>query len=132
MDQFSIEDSRERTGGLPTPRGRRSEQVRARGEARLFRAVETAFAVSRNDLCAVTRGRCGVAIARQTGMYLARVTLGMTLSGAGLLFGRDRTTASHACRLVEDLRDDPRFDALLEAMEVFILCSDGRSRSAHR
>lgn len=132
MDQFAMEDRREPGGGLPELHGRRSERVRTIRETRVFQAVEAAFAVGRNDLCAVTRGRCRVAFARQTGMYLARVALGMTLSDAGLLFGRDRTTASHACRLVEDLRDDPGFDALLEAMEAFVLCSDVRSGSAHR
>jgi chromosomal replication initiation ATPase DnaA len=98
----------------------------------VFEALETAFAVGRDDLCAATRGRRGIAFARQIGMYLARVVLGMTLSDAGFLFGRDRTTASHACRLVEDLRDDPGFDALLETMEAFVLCSDAQSGNACR
>jgi chromosomal replication initiation ATPase DnaA len=65
-------------------------------------------------------------------MYLARVVLGMTLLGAGHLFGRDRTTASHACRLIEDLRDDPGFDALLQAMEAFLMRADVRRGSARR
>lgn len=132
MDQFAMGDRQEPGGSLPELRGRRSDQIRTIGEKRVFQAVETAFAVGRNDLCAVTRGRCRVAFARQTGMYLARVALGMTLSDAGFLFGRDRTTVSHACRLVEDLRDDPGFDALLEAMEAFVRCSEVRSGSGLR
>jgi chromosomal replication initiation ATPase DnaA len=62
-------------------------------------------------------------------MYLARVTLGMTLADAGLLFFRDRTTAAHACRVVEDLRDDIQFDTLLDTMEAFVLHSDVDFRS---
>lgn len=99
-------------------------RIRTGPEQRLFRAIEAAFEVGPGDLCGATRGRSDVALARQTGMYLARVTLGMTLAGAGLLFGRDRTTAAHACRLVEDMRDDVQFDALLEAIEAFVMYPD--------
>jgi chromosomal replication initiation ATPase DnaA len=63
---------------------------------------------------------CGctdIARARQTVMYLARVVLGFTYAEAGRLVGRDRTTAAYACRVIEDLRDDPDFDAKLTALE---------------
>ncbi|MGD9925198.1 MAG: helix-turn-helix domain-containing protein [Pseudorhodoplanes sp.] len=90
----------------------------------MYEAIEAAFDVDRNELGAATRGRGVVALARQTGMYLARVAFGMKLTDAGHLFGRDRTTASHACRLVEDRRDDPGFDALLSAIEAFALRTD--------
>lgn len=50
-------------------------------------------------------------------MYLARVSLGLTLSDAAHLFGRDRTTAAYACRVIEDKRDDAAFDAKLAAIE---------------
>jgi hypothetical protein len=99
----------------------RQDAAQRRAKARLFQAVEAAFDIGHDDLCAATRGRCGAARARQTGMYLARVALGMTLSQAGNLFGRDRTTAAHACRVVEDARDDRAFDALLVGMERFVL-----------
>ncbi|WP_409728106.1 helix-turn-helix domain-containing protein [Pseudorhodoplanes sp.] len=101
------------TGGGPAPRVVDCEQ-------RLLTAVAFGFGVDRRHLCAPTRGRADIALARQAGMYLARVALGQTLSRAGRLFGRDRTTAAHACRVVEDLRDDPHFDALLHAMESFV------------
>ena len=104
----------------------------AMAEARLFQAVEAAFAVGLEDLHAATRGRCDIAFARQTGMYLARVALGMTLADAGHLFGRDRTTVSHACRIVEDLRDDPSFDALLHQMENFVLLRRSRNGQERR
>jgi hypothetical protein len=119
MDQLLIDDR-------PQPEWR-TEPVPKRGlthttlETRLFRAIEAAFEVDRDDLCQSSRGRSKVAFARQTAMYLARVTLGRTLADAALLVGRDRTTAAHACRVVEDRRDDPGFDSLLDAMEIFVL-----------
>ena len=58
-----------------------------------------------------SRSRQAAARARQLAMYLAHVVLGRTLTEIGIAFGRDRTTVSHACALIEDLRDDPRFDA---------------------
>jgi hypothetical protein len=117
--------------GLQRRSRRRPDHRWTPSQARLFQAVEAVFDVRRDDLRAATRGRYRVAVARQTGMYLARVALGMTLSGAGLLFARDRTTASHACRTIEDLRDDSGFDALLQAMEAFVvhpISSTGRAR----
>lgn len=58
-----------------------------------------------------------IARARQLAMYLAHVMLGESLTSVGLAFGRDRTTVSYACALIEDLRDDPRFDAEVSALE---------------
>ena len=130
MDQQAVEGMRKPTDLLRPSRCRPDQRWTTR-QRRLFQAVEAVFDVGRDELRAATRGRCKIAFARQTGMYLARVVLGMTLCDAGHLFGRDRTTASHACRLVEDLRDDPGFDAFLEAMESFVLGADVRS-GAHR
>lgn len=56
--------------------------------------------------------------ARQIGMYLAYVILQWPLDRVGAAFGRDRTTAGHACRRIEDRRDDPAFDAGLERLEA--------------
>ena len=129
MDRHAIEDRGSSSApDLLSPRRRAG----AGTKARLFKALETAFDIHRKELCAANRGRCKTALARQTGMYLARVALGMTLSKAGHLFRRDRTTASHACRLVEDWRDDPGFDALVNAMERFVLQADPFSGSRRR
>lgn len=56
-------------------------------------------------------------------MYLAHVVFGASLAEIGLAFGRDRTTVSHACGLIEDLRDDPAFDADLERLEQVLLAA---------
>jgi chromosomal replication initiation ATPase DnaA len=64
------------------------------------------------------RCRFGVARSRQLAMYLSHVVLGETLTDIGSAFGRDRTTVSHACGLIEDLRDDPAFDAEVAELEL--------------
>ena len=135
MDQQAIGETAGGENGAPSRQKRRrltSTQRRARSLTRVSQAVEGAFDVKTTELQAATRGRCDVAFARQTAMYLARVALGLTLSQAGALFGRDRTTAAHACRLIEDLRDDPRFDTLLSAMEEYVLRADMADRRAPR
>ena len=101
---------------------------RSRPEPRLSRLVADAFGLPAGELSGLTRGCAKVALARQTAMYLARVCLGFTLSEAAALYGRDRTTAAHACRVIEDLRDDPHFDARLTAIEVRLSCKMERSR----
>ena len=58
-----------------------------------------------------------MAFARQVAMYLAHVTFELNLARVGFAFGRDRSTASHACQIVEDRRDDPAFDAWLDGLE---------------
>ena len=50
-------------------------------------------------------------------MYLAHVVFGLTLTDIGRAFGRDRTTAFYACTRVEDLREDPVMDAVIESLE---------------
>ena len=54
---------------------------------------------------------------RQISMYVCHVVLGITMRDIGLAFGRDRTTVSHACGVVEDRRDDPAFDDFIASLE---------------
>ncbi|MEM1286896.1 MAG: helix-turn-helix domain-containing protein [Pseudomonadota bacterium] len=88
-------------------------------------AVVTAFGVSHGALRATSRGRADVARARQVAMYLCNTYLGLTLTDVGDLFGRDRTTVAHACRLIEDLRDDIDFDLLVCCLEKALRRSYG-------
>lgn len=83
----------------------------------LEQAVSRAFKVERDDLWSYTRGCPRAAFARQVAMYLAHVAWGLTLTGVGEIFVRDRTTVAHACSLIEDLRDDPVLDRSLELLE---------------
>lgn len=82
--------------------------------------VAQVFGVEGGDLRRSTRGRAKVARARQVAMYLAHVACGMSLSEVGRTFARDRTTVSHACGVVEDGRDDPTFDRVLELLEQVV------------
>jgi chromosomal replication initiation ATPase DnaA len=79
--------------------------------------VGRAFAVSLTALRAPSRGNARAAFARQVAIYLSCTGLGLTLTEAGALFGRDRTTVAHACRLVERRRDDPVIDATVGLLE---------------
>ena len=80
-------------------------------------AVTLVFGVHTGDLQLARRGRAQVALARQTGMYLAHVGFSLSLTEVGFLFERDRTTVAHACALIEDRRDDRDFDRALELLE---------------
>jgi chromosomal replication initiation ATPase DnaA len=80
--------------------------------------VAATFAVPLLALRGDTRGSARTAFARQSAMYLAHVAFGLNCTDVGLLFGRDRTTAAHAFRVIEDRRSDPFFDAILTALEA--------------
>lgn len=69
-------------------------------------------------LMASTRGSPPQALARQIAMYLAHVGFGLSFEAIGRVFGRDRTTVSHACRVIEDRRDDAALDRRLAALEA--------------
>jgi hypothetical protein len=107
------------------PRRRQQPSVRAEiaVPCRLMEeAVAAAFAVPADELRASSRRTAGVAFARQSAMYLAHVALGLSLHAVGRIFHRHRTTAAHACLLVEQRRDDPAIDRLLDMLEGF--CTD--------
>ncbi|WP_339832225.1 helix-turn-helix domain-containing protein [uncultured Parvibaculum sp.] len=103
----------------PPRRKRRRPSPARPGQDRATRTlalVAGAWQVSLPELRAPTRRRATVALARQVAMYLTHVIFGVSLSEVGRLFGRDRRTAAHACRQIEDRRDDPDFDRLLDAL----------------
>ena len=79
--------------------------------------VESAFGIAESALHAPGRGAAHVAFARQVAIYLTRVRLGLSYSAAGRFFGRDRTTAAHACRVIEERREDYALDSLLDCLE---------------
>ncbi|MCR4282019.1 MAG: hypothetical protein NUV72_03195 [Bauldia sp.] len=99
------------------------------GAARLVAAiVASAFAVGPNEIRRLGRGKASAAFARQVAIYLSHTRLGFNYTDAGFLFGRDRTTAAHACRTVEDRREDPRVDAILDCLERAIDLWPGLTR----
>jgi hypothetical protein len=76
-----------------------------------------AFAIPVEELTASSRRAPYVAFARQSAMYVAHVRFGLSFTEVGRGFGRDRTTAAYACRLIEDRRDDPAVDFVLASLE---------------
>ena len=80
-------------------------------------AVARVFGVESQTFAQETRGEARAANARQVAMYLAHVACGLSLTDAGRLFGRDRTTVAHACLVIEDKRENPVFDQALDLLE---------------
>ena len=76
--------------------------------------------VSPQILLHPSRCRADAARARQLAMYLAHVVLGQSLTAIGNAFGRDRTTVSYACGLIEDMRDDRQFDDEVTRLESIL------------
>lgn len=88
--------------------------------------VASATGVRYCDFFARSRMRLHTAGARQLAMYLCHTFLGLTLTEVGQFFGRDRTTVAHACRQIEDGRDEGSLaDIRLLALEAEI----GRAQS---
>ena len=73
--------------------------------------VAEAHGVTVQELFHHSRSRAPIAATRQLAMYLMHVVLGRSLTEVGAFYGRDRTTVSYACGLVEDQRDLPAFEA---------------------
>ena len=67
------------------------------------------------------RGDSRAAAVRHLAMYLSHVMLSRPQLRVGRLFGRDRTSVSHACAQIEDRRDEADFDAHVCAIEATIL-----------
>lgn len=86
----------------------------------LEQTVALVFDVALDQIQLPTRGPAQVAVARQVAMYLAHVACGLSLTDAGALFGRDRTTVAHACQVVEDKREEPAFDQAIELLECVV------------
>ena len=87
--------------------------------------VADVFGIDCESLRQPTRGQAKVALARQVCMYIAHVCGRLSLTEVGDMFGRDRTTVSHACALVEQRRDNGDFDNAIDLIEliVFVLSS---------
>ena len=91
--------------------------------------VAPAFGIRPEAMQSARRGRAEEAFARQVAMYLAHTRLGLPFAHVGACFGRDRTTAAHACRMVEEKREDPQIDAILDHMEKAVDLLPAMTRS---
>ena len=104
-------------GRQTNPTAVRSGDPACRARDIIDAAVAAAFIVPLGELRASTRRRASVALARQSAMYLAHVAFGLSFTEVGRAFGRDRTTAAHACRRIEDRRADRGLDTALAELE---------------
>jgi len=89
------------------------------------------FGVPGGELRSGGRCRREVARVRQIGMYVAHTLFGMTMTEVAQGFARDRSTVMHACHLIEDMREDREFDAILSAFErlsAVTFLGEGRGR----
>lgn len=96
---------------------RRDELVLAVCDAAID-LLSVLFGVEAAELRSPTRARKNTARVRQVGMYALNVGLGMKMGDIALGFSRDRSTVIHACHLIEDMRDDPDFDAIVCRVEA--------------
>lgn len=112
-------------GEAPAPRRRPKGKVLrfdpqradARGR-RLVELVAAARGLSATALMGPDRGKADIALARQLAMYLMHTHYSRIYSEVGRFFGRDRTTVSHACGLIEEMREEVAFDAGVARLEV--------------
>jgi hypothetical protein len=67
-----------------------------------------------------TRAKAKIARARQIAIYVAHTTFSVPYREAASYFQRDRTTIAHACKTIEDQRDDQYFDAKVSLIEKLV------------
>jgi chromosomal replication initiation ATPase DnaA len=115
-------------------RARRARAARLADRMECCRVAEaltaSTFGVKLADMRSAGRGSAAEALARQAAMYLAHVHLGIRLSEVARHFRRDRTTVAHACARIEERRDDPKFERILDCLEAALERWDERFRPA--
>ncbi len=95
----------------------------------VVRLVACALQIDEGEMLSGRRGSAEVARARQIAMYLLHTSLSVPYMDVADMFGRDRTTVSHACRTVEDLRDDPMHDDMLSKLDEMVDLARSMSRA---
>lgn len=98
-------------------------ETRAQDEAaaRLAAGVASyALAAPLDDIMKLERGSSEIAFARQVAMYLCHVAFELSLARIAVAFGRDRSTVAHACHVIEDKREDERFDDWIASLEAML------------
>jgi chromosomal replication initiation ATPase DnaA len=78
------------------------------------------FGVTETDIKNPKRQGRHLRFARQVAMYLSHIIYEMNHTLIGERFAKDRSTISHACKVVEESRDDPVFDMKIIKLENFL------------
>lgn len=84
-------------------------------------AVAIEFSVP--ELCRqakTTQRQSQLCYARQVAMYLLHTIFELNMTRTAELIGRDRSTVYHACRVLEDGRDDPVLNEKINRLEAFL------------
>lgn len=118
MDERPRQQAAEISASLASRRARFRWQRLDPGIREALALVAAPLHLAPERLLAGGRGPARHALARQLAMYLSHVVLGHTLTDIGSAFGRDRSTASHACAKIEDMRDRANFDAWVDNLEA--------------
>jgi chromosomal replication initiation ATPase DnaA len=84
---------------------------------RATRIVADVYKVFRPLIFHPFRGGPDVAIARQISQYLAHTSGQVSITHLSRLYRRHMSSVTHAISKIEDLRDDPDFDALITTLE---------------
>lgn len=79
--------------------------------------VASAFELPSERLLRYDRGNAKATRARQISIYLMHTGLSFSLAKVSRIYNKDRTTIGYACRLIEDLRDNPAFDDRILELE---------------
>jgi Bacterial dnaA protein helix-turn-helix len=79
--------------------------------------VALAFAQTFNTVRAPTRSIAEHAFVRQLAVYMTNTTFAQNFTAIGRTFGRERSTISHACTLVESARQTPHINTALVALD---------------
>lgn len=79
-----------------------------------------ALSVPETDILSYERGGAQAAFARQIAMYLCYTGARLSLARVAVAFDRDRSTVAHACRAIEDRRDEPQFEIWISALEEML------------
>lgn len=88
--------------------------------ALVIELASTFLSVSASNLKGRTRGTAQICQVRQICMYLLHTSLSIPYPDIGRMFCRDRTTISHACMIVEDLRDNEEIDESISRLESIL------------
>lgn len=112
--------------------GPQAEEYAQSAGALVIRLVSTLEKTDPDAMRKTSRGKADICLARQMAMYLMHTVFSCSYHHVSAFFKRDRTTISHACKLVEDLRDNEEFDKRLEAMENLLVSARCLGEVANR
>jgi len=83
-------------------------------------AVALEFGVTETDLIDPPRASSHLRFARQIAIYLINTVYGLNPSHIARIFAKDRSTITHALKVIEECREDPVLDLKIIHLENFL------------